>query len=148
MDTIKKIFLTAEWKNLIMANYAVDPMVLQPYLPAHTELDSFNGKYYVSLVGFIFEKVKIKGISIPFHTNFPEINLRFYVKHTDKDGNIKRGVVFISEIVPRAAIAWVANNIYKEKYVATAMKHSVSISDKELELNYSWHWKDKDNLTS
>ncbi|MEP6748491.1 MAG: DUF2071 domain-containing protein [Bacteroidota bacterium] len=148
MDTIQKIFLTAEWKNLIMANYAVDPIVLQTYLPAHTELDSFNGKYYVSLVGFMFEKVKIKSISIPFHTNFPEINLRFYVKLTDKDGSVKRGVVFISEIVPKAAIAWVANNIYREKYVATAMKHSVLLSDKALELTYSWYWKGKDNLIS
>jgi uncharacterized protein len=145
---MKKIFLTAEWKNLIMANYEIDPILLQPYLPAHTELDYFNGKCYVSLVGFMFEKVKIKGISIPFHTNFPEINLRFYVKHTDKKGNVNRGVVFISEIVPKRAIAWVANNIYKEKYMATAMKNSISVTEKELVLNYSWHWKGKENLVS
>ena len=131
-----------------MANYEIDPVLLQPYLPAYTELDYFNGKCYVSLVGFMFEKVKIKGISIPFHTNFPEINLRFYVKHTDKKGNVNRGVVFISEIVPRRAIAWVANNIYKEKYIATAMKHSVSVTEKELVLDYSWQWKGKKNLVS
>lgn len=131
-----------------MANYEVDPAVLQTYLPAHTELDYFNGKCYVSLVGFMFEKVKIKGISVPFHTSFPEINLRFYVKHADKDGSIKRGVVFISEIVPKTAIAWVANNIYREKYVATSMKHSVLIEDKEVVLQYSWHWQGKDNLIS
>ncbi len=139
------VFLTASWQHLIMANYEIDPTVLRPYLPAFTELDDFNGKHYVSLVGFLFDKVKIKGISIPFHTRFPEINLRFYVKHTAKDGSIRRGVVFISEIVPKRAIAWVANNLYKEKYTATAMQHRVSVTGSSMHLSYSWHWKGKDN---
>jgi uncharacterized protein YqjF (DUF2071 family) len=47
-----KVFLSAEWRNLLMANYKIDPAILQPYLPCHTELDEFNGIYYVSLVGF------------------------------------------------------------------------------------------------
>ena len=139
-------FLTAEWQHLIMANYAIDPNVLLPYLPAHTQLDTFDGECYVSLVGFMFEKVKIKGFSVPFHTHFPEINLRFYVKHLDANGRLRRGVVFISEIVPRRAIAWIANNIYREKYTATSMKHSIIKKDGQLLLNYSWHWKGKDNL--
>ncbi|HTL10666.1 MAG TPA: DUF2071 domain-containing protein, partial [Chitinophagaceae bacterium] len=75
------IFLTAAWRNLIMANYELPAAVLQPYLPAHTVLDSFKGKHFVSLVGFLFDDVKIKGFSIPFHTRFPEVNLRMYVKH-------------------------------------------------------------------
>ena len=143
-----KVFLTASWNHLIMANYEIGPALLRTYLPAFTELDDFNGKYYVSLVGFMFDDVKIKGISIPFHTRFPEVNLRFYVKHTAKDGSIRRGVVFISEIVPKAAIAWVANTIYKEKYSATAMKHLVSEIQDELLLSYSWQWKGKENLIS
>lgn len=145
---MEKNFLTAEWKNLVMANYAVDPAILLPYLPAHTELDLFQDTCYVSLVGFMFEKVKIKGIGIPFHTRFPEVNLRFYVRHTQPDGTVKRGVVFISEVVPRAAIAWVANTIYREKYVATTMRHSVSISGTELLLDYRWRWKGKYNIIS
>ena len=145
---MKKIFLTAEWKNLIMANYQIEPSLLVPYLPAFTELDYFNGKCYVSLVGFMFEKVKIRGISIPFYTQFPEINLRFYVKHTDKDGHTHRGVVFISEIVPKAAIAWVANTIYKEKYTAALMTRTVATANNNLLFDYSWHWKGKDNLIS
>ncbi len=128
-----------------MANYAVDPAVLLPYLPAHTQLDDYNGKYYVSLVGFMFEKVKIKGISIPFHTRFPEVNLRFYVTHRAADGSVKRGVVFISEIVPKKAIAWVANTIYKEQYTATAMQHTLSVKENELSLAYNWRWKGRNN---
>jgi uncharacterized protein YqjF (DUF2071 family) len=148
INPMSKIFLTAAWKNLVMANYEIDPAILQPYLPAFTELDEFNGKHYVSLVGFMFEDVKIKGISIPFHTHFPEVNLRFYVRHTDAAGVLKRGVVFMSEIVPKPAIAWVANLLYKEKYAATSMQYAVVASAGSLRFDYHWKWKGRRNLIS
>lgn len=137
---MNKAFLTAEWKNLIMANYAIDPGVLQSYLPKNTVLDDFDGRFYVSLVGFLFDKVKIKGISIPFHTRFPEVNLRFYVKR--KEGNKwRRGVVFISEIVPKPAIAWVANTLYHEKYRALKMKDACLAVTESISVEYDWKWK-------
>jgi uncharacterized protein len=145
---MSKIFLTASWRNLIMANYEIDPVILRPWLPAFTELDEYEGKYYVSLVGFMFEDVKIKGISIPFHTHFPEVNLRFYVKHTGKDGIVKRGVVFISEIVPKPAIAWVANNLYKEKYAAARMKYVLAPLADGYKFDYHFKWKGRNNLVS
>ncbi|HVF81782.1 MAG TPA: DUF2071 domain-containing protein, partial [Flavisolibacter sp.] len=116
-------FLTAEWKNLIMANYEIDPAVLQPYLPSETELDSFNGIYYVSLVGFLFDNVKVMGAYFPFHRTFEEVNLRFYVRYK-QDGLWTRGVVFLKEIVPKRMISFIANTIYKEAYSTHAMKHS------------------------
>jgi uncharacterized protein YqjF (DUF2071 family) len=73
-------FLTAEWRKLIMAQYIVDPATLAPWLPSGVELDLYQGQCYVSLVGFLFDKVRIKGLPIPFHTRFEEINLRFYVR--------------------------------------------------------------------
>lgn len=145
---MNKIFLTASWHNLIMANYEIVPAVLRPWLPAFTELDDYEGKYYVSLVGFMFEKVKIKGISIPFHTHFPEVNLRFYVKHRTADGSYQRGVVFISEIVPKPAIAWVANNLYKEKYAAASMKYMAAAVDGGCRFDYHFKWKGRSNLVS
>ena len=109
-------FLTAEWRRLVFLNYRIDPAVLQPFVPAHTELDIWNGTCYVSLVGFMFLDTRVKGIQIPFHVDFEEINLRFYVRRNDPALGPKRGVVFVSEIVPKPAIAWVANGIYKEHY--------------------------------
>jgi uncharacterized protein YqjF (DUF2071 family) len=91
---MKKPFLQAEWNNLIMVNYVIDPALLLPYLPVHTELDSYNGKVYVSVIGFMFEEVKLLGFKIPFHVNFEEVNLRFYVRHFH-NGQWKRGAVFI-----------------------------------------------------
>jgi uncharacterized protein len=133
-------FLTAEWNNLIMANYVIDPEVLKPYLPNKTELDIYNGKCYVSLIGFMFEKTKLLGISIPFHANFEEVNLRFYVRYNDK-GVWKRGAVFIKEIVPKPAISIIANTLYKEKYSTMPMKHFYLKDDNEIYLGY--HWKHK-----
>jgi uncharacterized protein YqjF (DUF2071 family) len=130
-------FLSAEWRKLAMANYAVDPVVLQPYLPYRTELDLWRDTCYVSLVGFMFLETAVKGFKIPFHVNFEEVNLRFYVRY--KDGGVwKRGVVFIKEIVPKAAITWVANTIYKENYETLPMEHTWEAGSGALNVAYRW----------
>ena len=103
-------FLIAEWRKLALANYAVDPKILQPYLPYKTELDTWNGKHYVSLVGFRFINVRLRQIPVPFHRHFEEVNLRFYVRYKD-DSGWKRGVTFIREIVPRHALTFIANTL-------------------------------------
>ena len=131
------VFLTAQWRNLLMANYAIDPAVLKPYLPCHTELDAFEGVHYVSLVGFLFTNVRLRGIAIPFHTIFEEVNLRFYVRY--KEGsNWKRGVVFIKEIVPKRAITFIANTLYKENYRTHRMKHRWTTEGNALQVEYQW----------
>jgi uncharacterized protein YqjF (DUF2071 family) len=132
-----KVFLTAEWRKLALAQYAVDKEILSKYLPPHTELDDWQGKYYVSLVGFMFVDVKLRGFNIPFHTNFEEVNLRFYVKFKDGD-TWKRGVVFIKEFVPKPAITFVANTIYKENYQTFAMKHVWIEQKDQIEVDYLW----------
>ena len=130
-------FLTAEWRKLAIANYSVDPKILTPYLPYKTELDLWNGKCYVSLVGFRFINTKLKGISIPFHRHFEEVNLRFYVRYKDSTG-WKRGVTFIKEIVPKPALTFIANTIYKEKYITLPMKHHWEMHDDLISIAYSW----------
>ncbi|SFW81262.1 YqjF family protein [Chitinophaga sancti] len=136
-------FLAAEWRNLLMINFQADPAVLKAYVPYRTELDTWNDNHYVSLVGFMFQNTRVMGFSIPFHRHFEEVNLRFYVRY--KDGATwKRGVVFIKELVPKRAITFVANTIYKEKYATHPMRHRWSPSDEALEVSYEWkagaHW--------
>jgi uncharacterized protein YqjF (DUF2071 family) len=108
-----------------MLNYEVAPALLQPYVPAHCELDFRDGRTFISVVGFQFLSTRVMGLSIPFHRNFEEVNLRFYVRHSH-EGSWRRGVVFIKELVPRRAIAWVARNVYGENYVALPMRHRIS----------------------
>ncbi len=130
-------FLTAEWRKLALANYDVAPNLLKPYLPHGTELDIWNGRCYVSLVGFMFKNVRLLGLKIPFHTEFEEVNLRFYVRHF-AEGEWKRGVVFINEFVPKTAIALVANTIYKERYKAMPMRHHWREVTASQEVQYDW----------
>ena len=122
------VFLRAEWRQLAMLNYEVDPAILQARMPAGTTLDSFGGKTYVSVVGFLFTKTVVKGIPIPFHREFEEVNLRFYVRRRPPGGredgrDDRRGVVFVKELVPRFAIAWLARVVYRENYVSLPMRH-------------------------
>lgn len=130
-------FLIAEWRKLAIANYSVDPEILLPHLPYKTELDSWNGKCYVSLVGFRFINTKLRGISIPFHRHFEEVNLRFYVRFKDTTG-WRRGVTFIREIVPKRALTFIANTIYNEKYITLPMKHHWDIKEDLISIAYSW----------
>ncbi|MBI3235270.1 MAG: DUF2071 domain-containing protein, partial [Bacteroidetes bacterium] len=137
-------FLTASWKNLVMASYVIDPALLTSYLPNKTELDIFDGHVYVSLVGFMFMNTRVLGVKIPFHVNFEEVNLRFYVRYND-NGMWKRGTVFIKEIVPKPAISFIANTVYHEKYVTKAMKHTVNETATEIALSYQWNHQHKWN---
>jgi len=128
-----KIFLEAKWNHLINITYAVDPQILLPHLPSGLSLDTIDGKAFVSFVAFEFNDVKVKGFKIPFHRNFPEINLRFYV---NKNG--KRGVVFIKEFVPKYFVALVANKIYNEPYSAIKMNHKIEEAGSDLKVEHSF----------
>lgn len=130
-------FLEAEWRKLVMANYAIDPGLLEAYVPYKTELDYWNNTCYVSLVGFMFQNTRVRGLSIPFHVNFGEINLRFYVKYLEL-GVWKRGVVFVKEIVPRRALSLVANVLYREKYMTMPVNHLWQLQEDNWDITYKW----------
>ena len=116
-----------------MANYEVDPSLLASRVPAGTSLDLDEGKCFVSLVGFMFLDTRVLGLPIPFHVNFEEVNLRFYVKRQAED-ETRRAVCFVKEIVPRYAIATVARVIYGEPYECWHMSHTRA----ERDVSYSW----------
>ena len=134
---MEETFLSARWENLIMANYEVNPDVLTSYLPHGVALDFYNNKTYVSLVGFMFKKTSLFNVPIPFLGTFEEINLRFYVKRIEGD-TVKRGVVFINETVPYKLIAWLANKLYKEHYIAIPTKNVTEITSFSKNIKYQW----------
>jgi uncharacterized protein YqjF (DUF2071 family) len=130
-------FLNAQWRNLAIANYLIEPSVLSKHIPFGTELDLWKGKCFVSVVGFMFKDTKILGIKIPFHINFEEVNLRFYVKRFENN-EWKRGVVFIKAIVPKAALTFVANTIYSEHYETLPMRHEWTEEESSRTVSYEW----------
>ena len=116
-----------------MVNYEVEPELLNEFVPNGTEFDFHDTKCFASLVCLKFLDTKVLGISVPFHVDFEEVNLRFYVK-CKKGKEVRKGVVFVKEIVPRNAIAFVARAIYGEPYEAWEM----SSKNSENELDYHW----------
>lgn len=116
-----RTFLTAEWHHLIGVTYAADEALLAPHLPRGAQIDQLDGSPRVSLVAFGFRHTRVRGIAIPGHITFPEINLRFYVRLGGE-----RAVVFIRELVPRHAISLVAKLVYNEPYRTVPMAHLVT----------------------
>ena len=134
----RPVFLSADWRNILFANYAIDPAVLTPLLPKGTKLDLHNGNCYVSLVAFQFLDTRVFGIPAFSNRNFDEINLRFYVKRPISDGKEQSGVAFIKEIESSRLIAWTARTLYGENYAAMNMNHEI-VNDratKDLKLTY------------
>lgn len=121
----RRPFLTAQWRDLLLLNYEVPESLLLPLIPKGTDLDPWEGKHLVSLVGFRFLDTQVLGFVVPGHRDFEEINLRFYVRRLGPDHQYRRGVVFIRELVPKPMIAWVARTVYGEPYRTAATSHRV-----------------------
>jgi uncharacterized protein YqjF (DUF2071 family) len=113
-------FLTADWQHVLGVTYAVDEALLAPHLPRGAQIDTLEGSPRVSIVAFRFRHTRLRGVPIPLHVNFSEINLRFYVRLHDR-----RAVVFIREFVTRPAIALVAKLSYNEPYRTIRMRDEV-----------------------
>ena len=133
-------FLTAEWRHLLMLNYPVERALLEPLVPPGTSLDTFQGRAYVSLVGFLFLNTRVLGVPVPFHRDFEEVNLRFYVRRF-ADGDWRRGVVFIKEIVPKRMIAAIARVAYNEAYVALPMQHQIELQPDGAPASVGFGWQ-------
>lgn len=139
---VRRALLTAEWRNLAMLNYEIDPAIVKPLVPPGTELDYWNGATYASIVGFQFLRTKFCGLAVPWHVNFVEVNLRFYLRRRAAEG-WRRGVAFIRELAPRRAIALVANRLYGEQYLAVPMTHRIDAGEGDVprRLEYGWRYR-------
>jgi uncharacterized protein len=134
-------FLTASWLDLALLNYDAPPSLLTPLVPRGTELDTWHGRALVSVVGFYFADTRVLGLSIPGHRSFEEVNLRFYVRRDTGSGPVRRGVVFVRELVPRLAIAAVARALYNEPYLSVPMRHSTTLDAAGGRVEYGWEFR-------
>lgn len=127
-----KAFLTAEWRNLILANYPLPDALASAHLPPGVELDRFDGKAFGSLVGFQFLNTKVLGIGWPGFRHFPEWNLRIYVRYQGQ-----RGVCFVREYVPQRFVAWMARTVYNEPYHAARMSMAIGDTPGDITATYT-----------
>ena len=143
MSQSKRVFLSAEWRDLVMLNYDVEPSLLSRFVPPGTVLDSFKGRTYISLVGFRFCNTRLLGcFPVPFHADFDEVNLRFYVRRKAGTDD-RRGVVFIAEVVPSRVIATTARLVYGENYTCLPMRHRIETARLSKTAEYQWQVGDQ-----
>ncbi len=140
-------FLTAQWRELAMLHYEIDPAVLAPDCPAGTEIATFEGRSFVSLVGFLFLETRVLDVPVPFHQKFEEVNLRFYVRRR-VNGNWRRGVVFLREIVSSPILAFVARALYGERYLALPTRHRLETEGEETRATYGWTFESRESQLS
>ncbi len=113
--------MTGEWRYLAMFNYRIDPQVLAPYVPAGAALDTWHGECLISVVGLRFLSLAALGVPVPLHRNFPQVNLRFYVR-TERDGEVRHGARFLQEFVPLPTMAYTAKLVMNEPLTALPMQ--------------------------
>jgi uncharacterized protein len=75
------------WRDLLFAHWVVDQVALRPLIPPSLEIDTFEGRAYVGVIPFAMEDVAPRGLpAVPYLSAFPEVNVRTYVRHGDRDG--------------------------------------------------------------
>ena len=127
-------FLSARWSNLILVTYAFDPAVLAPILPPGCVADVVDGRAFASLVAFDFLDCRVLGVRWPGFVNFPEVNLRAYVRDAASG---QRGVTFVGEFVPQRFVAWCARTLYGEPYRAVEMSSAVAVRDGAIDVRHA-----------
>lgn len=125
---------------MCLFTYSVPPELLLHRLPPGLELDERDGKHFVSLVAFHFLNTRVFGVSWPGYRNFPELNLRTYVRR----GN-RRGVLFLREIVRQRLICWVATALYNEPYAPAPLEHRVEAQRGDLSVAGFVSWGGRDH---
>jgi uncharacterized protein YqjF (DUF2071 family) len=72
------------WHDLLFLHWPVRPQTIRPLISSGLELDTFDGWAWVGVVPFHMTGVRPRYFPLAFE--FPEINVRTYVKARDRSG--------------------------------------------------------------
>lgn len=96
-----------EWNDALFLHFEVDFNILRKLVPKNLNIDSSEGKYYVSVVAFKMEKIRPRNLpSVRFISDFYEINVRTYINNNDK-----QGVYFLNIEAEKQISAFVARTL-------------------------------------
>ncbi len=123
------------WKDLLFLHVEVDLDTLTSQLPPGLEVDTYDGKAWLGLVPFDMQGVTLRGCPAPpAFCDFPELNIRTYVK---RDG--KPGVWFFSLDVPKVHAVWGARTFFHLPY----FKAKMSVDREENWIHYRHQHTDR-----
>ncbi|MCF7559462.1 DUF2071 domain-containing protein [Sabulilitoribacter multivorans] len=109
-----------EWNKAIFLHWEVEPEAIKPLLPKEIELDTINGKTWLSLVAFDMNHIGIRSLpKVPHISDFHEINIRVYITC-----NGKPSVYFLSMEGSKRSSCKVLKTISKFPYYHSKMKRT------------------------
>jgi len=109
--------MTQTWHDLLFAHWIVDRRTLRALVPAVFELDLFDGAGWVGIVPFHMTNVAPRGMpSLPWISEFPELNVRTYVRVNDRPG-----IYFFSLDAGRRLAVQAARTLLNLPYYSAAM---------------------------
>lgn len=136
----------AEWREIVVISFEIDPKILRSYVPPKTEIDSFEGATFVSLMARVCKNVKPYGWPIVFAKSVEQVQLRFYVKRQTAEG-YRRGVCLIRDYVPSKKVSLFLNWMFKHRFNQVRIQRESKNFDKALpdampEVEYRWETGD------
>jgi uncharacterized protein YqjF (DUF2071 family) len=72
------------WHDLLFLHWPVRPELVRPLIPSVLEIDTFDGWSWIGVVPFRMTGVRPR--YVPLSLDFPELNVRTYVKSSGKSG--------------------------------------------------------------
>ena len=79
--------MTQTWHDLLFAHWRVDRQEIREKVPDAFELDLFDGHAWLGIVPFHMTNVAPRAVpSLPWISEFPELNVRTYVRVDDRPG--------------------------------------------------------------
>jgi uncharacterized protein YqjF (DUF2071 family) len=110
--------MTQTWLDLLFAHWPVAPAHLEGKVPPEFPLDLFDGRAWVGIVPFQMTNVAPRGVpSLPWISEFPELNVRTYVRVSDRPG-----VYFFSLDAGSSVAVQVARSLLNLPYYAASMR--------------------------
>ena len=110
--------MTQTWHDLLFAHWPVDARTLRDRVPAAFDLDLFDGTCWIGIVPFRMTNVAPRGVpSMPWISEFPELNVRTYVRVGDRPG-----VYFFSLDAASTVAVRTARALLNLPYFAASMK--------------------------
>jgi len=112
-----------EWNKALFLHWAIPFDTLRKYVPQQFHLDSYDGRYYISLVAFTMQKIRPRNLpAVKLISDFHEINVRTYI-----DNGNKKGVYFLNIEAQKHLSVFISRSLSGLPYEKSIIKRTDNI---------------------